>query len=58
MIVSIGDLRPGMTLTHEVTAHNGIMLLKAGSNLTGTQIQRLRAFAKTIGVPDEFTVLV
>ncbi len=57
LTVSIGDLRPGMTLLHEVTAHNGIMLLKTGSNLTATQIQRLRAFAGTIGVPDDFTVL-
>lgn len=56
-IVTISDLRPGMTLLHEVTALNGIMLLKAGSNLTGTQIQRLRAFANTIGVPDDYTVL-
>ena len=58
MTIALGDLRPGMTLLHEVTALNGIMLLRAGSNLTGTQIQRLRAFAKTVGVPDEFTVLV
>lgn len=57
MTVTISDLRPGMTLLHEVTAHNGIMLLKADSNLTGTQIQRLRAFADTIGVPAEYTVL-
>jgi DNA-binding response OmpR family regulator len=55
--ITIGDLRPGMTLLHEVMAHNGIMLLNAGSNLTATQIQRLRAFAGTVGVPDEFTVL-
>ena len=55
---ALGDLRPGMTLLHEVTANNGIMLLNAGSNLTGTQIQRLRAFATTVGVPDEYTVLV
>lgn len=55
--ISIADLRPGMTLLHEVTADNGIMLLKAGSNLTGTQIQRLKAFANTVGVPDEYTVL-
>lgn len=55
--IALGDLRPGMTLLHEVTAHNGIMLLKEGSNLTGTQIQRLRAFANTVGVPDEYTVL-
>lgn len=57
MTVSIDDLRPGMTLLHEVTAHNGIMLLKAGSHLTGTQIQRLSAFATTIGAPDDYTVL-
>ncbi len=55
--MAIGDLRPGMTLLHEVTAHNGIMLLNAGSNLSGTQIQRLRAFANTVGVPDKYTVL-
>ncbi len=58
LTVALGDLRPGMTLLHEVTAHNGIMLLRAGSNLTGTQIQRLSAFAKTVGVPETFTVLV
>ena len=57
MNASLGDLRPGMTLLHEVTAHNGIMLLKAGSNLTGTQIQRLRAFSNTVGVPDRYMVL-
>ena len=58
LTMSISELRPGMTLLHDVTANNGIMLLKADSNLTGTQIQRLRAFATTIGVPDDYTVLV
>jgi FixJ family two-component response regulator len=58
LTATLGDLCPGMTLLHEVTANNGIMLLKAGSNLTGTQIHRLRAFANTVGVPDEYTVLV
>lgn len=58
LTVALRDLRPGMTLLHEVTADNGIMLLRAGSNLTGTQIQRLRAFARTVGVAETFTVLV
>jgi hypothetical protein len=57
MTVSIEDLRLGMTLLHEVTAHNGIMLLKAGSHLTGTQTLRLGAFATTIDAPDDYTVL-
>jgi DNA-binding NarL/FixJ family response regulator len=57
MTASLSDLRPGMTLLHEVTADNGIMLLKEGSSLTGTQIQRLRAFSHTVGVPDDYTVL-
>jgi hypothetical protein len=33
------------------------MLLGTGSILTATQIQRLRAFANTVGVPDRYTVL-
>jgi CheY-like chemotaxis protein len=57
MTAALADLRPGMALLHDVTAHNGIMLLGTGSILTATQIQRLRAFANTVGVPDRYTVL-
>lgn len=54
--VTIAELLPGMVTEMDVTTTNGNVLVKAGTEITETVLQRLRNFAATQGVGEPITV--
>lgn len=54
--VGLAQLVIGMVVERDIVTANGNLLVKAGSDLTETLVQRLRNFARTHGVEEPITV--
>jgi hypothetical protein len=57
-MVRVGDLDCSMVANQDICADNGLLLLPKGEGLTVPLIERLRAFAKSVGIPQPLSVLV
>ncbi len=55
--VPLAQLAEGMILDQEVVAANGVLLVGRGQEVTFALIQRLRNFARGVGVPEPIRVL-
>ena len=56
--VGLKDLRPGMLTAEEIRAKSGLLLVSERQEITPTIIQRLRAFAESVGIPEPVRVYV
>jgi len=56
--VSVRDLRIGMIFAQDVCANNEALLVARGQEVTMPVLERLRRFAKTIGIVEPIRVLV
>jgi hypothetical protein len=54
--VYVGDLAAGMIVDQDVIAHNGLLLLARGQEVTPPMIARLESFRDTHGVVEPFRV--
>lgn len=54
----LAGLTPGMVLHEDVSSNQGALLLRKSVELTKDKIDRMYMFAHTVGIPEEFTVLV
>ncbi|WP_272699026.1 HD domain-containing phosphohydrolase [Desulfovibrio sp. Fe33] len=54
----LAGLTPGMVLHEDVSSNQGALLLRKSVELTKDKIDRMHMFAHTVGIPEEFTVLV
>lgn len=57
-VLTLSELAPGMILHQDVISDNGAMLLRKSLELDKDKIDRIHLFAKQVGVPEEFEVLV
>jgi len=58
LLLRVGELNTTMIANEDICATNGVLLLPKGEDLTMPMIEKLRGFAKTIGIPQPISVLV
>ncbi|ROQ90129.1 HD domain-containing phosphohydrolase [Desulfosoma caldarium] len=56
--MSIQDLQLGMIVGQDVLSAKGVLLIKKGQEITPALLERLRNFAKTVGVQEPIRVLL
>ena len=56
--VHVRELQTSMVLNEDLRAKNGTLIAIKGQDITYTMIQRLRAFAKSVGVIEPFRVII
>ncbi len=56
--VKVKDLNTTMTLDDDIRAKNGMLIAVRGQEVTYTMLQRLRAFARSVGVVEPFRVVI
>lgn len=54
----VNELNNTMIANQDICATNGVLLLAKGEELTMPMIEKLRGFAKTVGIPQPLSVLV
>ncbi|MGQ9668744.1 MAG: HD domain-containing phosphohydrolase [Desulfosoma sp.] len=56
--ITIQDLKLGMIVGQDVWSSKGVLLIKKGPEITPALLERLRNFAKTVGVQEPIRVLL
>jgi CheY-like chemotaxis protein len=56
--VRLHELHAGMIAHQNILTHNGLLLVPNGEELTVPMIEKLRGFAKTVGIPEPLSVVV
>ncbi|MGQ9485517.1 MAG: hypothetical protein ACUVSA_11265 [Desulfosoma sp.] len=56
--MTIQDLKLGMIVGQDVWSSKGVLLIKKGPEITPALLERLRNFAKTVGVQEPIRVLL
>jgi len=57
-MLRVSELNTTMIANQDICATNGVLLLPKGEDLTMPMIEKLRAFARTVGIPQPLSVLV
>jgi len=57
-MLRVGELNTTMVANQDICASNGVLLLPKGEDLTMPMIEKLRGFARTVGIPQPICVLV
>lgn len=57
-LLRISELNTTMVANQDICTNNGVLLLPKGEELTMPMIEKLRGFAKTVGIPQPLSVLV
>jgi ActR/RegA family two-component response regulator len=57
-MLRVSQLNTTMIANQDICAGNGVLLLPKGEDLTVPMIEKLRAFARTVGIPQPLSVLV
>jgi ActR/RegA family two-component response regulator len=58
LMIRVSELNTSMIANQDICANNGVLLLPKGEDLTMPMIEKLRGFAKTVGIPQPLSVLV
>ena len=56
-MLRVGELHAGMVANQDIHTSKGMLLLPKGEELTAAMVERLRSFARTVGVPQPISVL-
>ena len=51
-------LKPAMVANQDIYTNSGVLLVSKGKDLTLPMIEKLRGFAKSVGIPQPISVLV
>jgi hypothetical protein len=57
-MLRVNELDTAMIVNQDVHTNSGVLLLPKGDELTAPMIERLRSFAKTVGIPQPLNALV
>ena len=57
-MLRVGELNTTMVANQDICTTNGVLLLPKGEDLTMPMIEKLRGFARTVGIPQPLSVLV
>ncbi|HLN00230.1 MAG TPA: HD domain-containing phosphohydrolase [Bryobacteraceae bacterium] len=58
LMLKVSELNTTMIANQNICASNGVLLLPKGEELTMPMIEKLRGFARTVGIPQPISVLV
>lgn len=58
LALRVSELDATMIANQDIRTSNGVLLLAKGEDLTMPMIEKLRGFAKTVGIPQPISVLV
>jgi ActR/RegA family two-component response regulator len=57
-MLRVNELNTTMVANQDICTNKGVLLLPAGEGLTMPMIERLRGFARTVGIPQPISVLI
>lgn len=58
LLLRVSELNNTMIANQDICTSNGVLLLPKGEDLTTPMIEKLRGFARTVGIPQPLSVLV
>ena len=58
LMLRVSELNTTMIANQDICTSNGVLLLPKGEDLTVPMIEKLRGFARTVGIPQPLSVLV
>ena len=58
LMLRVKELNATMVANQDICTNNGVLLLRKGEDLSLPMIEKLRGFAKTLGIPQPLSVLV
>lgn len=58
LMLKVSELNTTMIANQDICASNGVLLLPKAEELTMPMIEKLRGFARTVGIPQPISVLV
>ncbi len=58
LLLRVSELSAAMVANQDIYTNNGVLLLRKGEDLTMPMIEKLRGFARTIGIPQPLSVLL
>ncbi len=57
-MLRVSELNTTMIANQDICTSNGVLLLPKGEDLSMPMIEKLRGFARTVGIPQPISVLV
>ena len=57
-LLRVNELEPAMVANRDILTNNGVLLLPKGEDLTLPMIEKLRGFARSVGIVEPISVLV
>jgi len=57
-MLRVNELNTTMVANQDICTNKGVLLLPKGEGLTMPMIERLRGFARTVGIPQPISVLI
>ena len=58
VMLRVNELNTTMVANQDISTGQGVLLLPKGEGLTMPMIERLRGFARTVGIPQPISVLI